>query len=70
MATAKKMPGIFLPNTEHLVSQERLQGRLGDGGDGDGIAHGIEYLDGVAVLAVRNGVVIDDLDDIAAAQTF
>ncbi len=53
------------PGTEDFVFAERFEGGGGDGSDGNGVADGVEDLDGIAFRAVRRDVVVHELDDIA-----
>jgi hypothetical protein len=46
------------PGTEDFVFAERFEGGGGDGSEGDGVADGIEDLDGIAFRAVWRNVVV------------
>src|SRR3990172_7727779 len=54
---------------KNLVFAEGIEGGDGDGGNGNGVADGIEDLDGVPLCAVRGDVVVHQLDDVAATET-
>src|SRR2546425_12894298 len=56
-------------SAEHFVFAEGLKGGGRDGGDGNGVADGVKDLDGVPLRAVRGGVVVHQLDDVAATET-
>jgi hypothetical protein len=56
-------------SAEHFVLAEGFQGGGGNGSDGDGVANGVEDLDGIPLCAVRRNVVVHQLDDVPAAET-
>lgn len=53
---------------KNLVFAEGFEGGGRNGGDSNGIADGVEGLDGVPLCAVRGGVVVYQLDDVAATE--
>lgn len=60
--------GITPSDTEYFILPQRFQTRLVDGGDGDGVAKGVEDLDGVAVFAARPGMMVDDLHHVTRTK--
>ena len=55
-------------DTEDFICEKRFQIGGVDRGHGNGLAKGIEDLNGICLPATRRGMMIDDLDHISRAQ--
>ena len=54
---ASRLTG-YRPRAEDFVFAERFEGGGGDGSDGDGVANGVEDIDGLAFRAVGRNVMV------------
>lgn len=69
MRTAESNVPLQRSSAEHFVFAEGFEGGSRDRGDGNGIADGVEDLDGVPLCVVGGNMVVHQLDDVAATET-
>lgn len=55
-------------DAEHFIFAEGFEGGGGNGDDGDGIAEGVENLNGVPFRPIGGDVMVDQLHNIAATE--
>lgn len=54
---------------EYFVFSEGFEGGGGNGGDGNGVADGVEDLDGVPLCTVRGNMMIHQFHNVTATET-
>jgi len=68
VAVAEEVLRCQHPRGKNFILAQRFESGFGNGGYGDGVAHGVEDFDGVAFAAVARDMVVNKLDDVAALE--